>query len=218
MGRHLESCRERERYLMSGVSGITDNSDKADGYRSKAGGRVFLIKATSRYSPQYWLFLEANARCRLQDVDSFLRGIWLECCGHLSHFIIDDEEYESSPDPDFGGDKDMRVALASVLEPGMTILHEYDYGSTTELVLKVVELRPGKLKKGPVTLAARNDPVHYECVSCKKAPATDVCSMCTCERPEAMFCASCLKRHKCGEDMALPIVNSPRTGVCGYTG
>lgn len=217
MGRHLRSCAERERYLMSGIPGIADRKGNA-GDESKTRDRVFLIKASSLYAPQYWLFLEANARCRLTDVDSFLRGIWLECCGHLSHFVIGDEEYESYPDPDFGSDKDMRVALASVLEPGMTVDYEYDYGSTTELVLKVVEARPGKLKRGPVVLAARNDPIHYECVSCKKAPATDICSMCTCEGPEDTFCASCLKHHRCGEDMALPIVNSPRTGVCGYIG
>jgi hypothetical protein len=24
--------------------------------------------------------------------------------------------------------------------------------------------------------------------------------------------------HKCGEDMMLPVVNSPRVGMCGYTG
>ncbi len=32
------------------------------------------------------------------------------------------------------------------------------------------------------------------------------------------LCDSCAEDHKCGEDMLLPVVNSPRTGVCGYTG
>lgn len=212
MGHHLESCKEREMSLMSRITGAASKgSDKAE-------SRVFLIKAWSRYMPEYWLFVDANTRCRLTDIDSFLRRTWLECCGHLSHFIIDDEEYESYPDPDFGSDQDMRVALDTILAPGMTFDYEYDYGSTTELVLKVVAVRPGKLKRGPVVLAARNDPISFECTSCKKAAATDVCAVCFWEGPEAMFCASCLKRHKCGEDMALPIVNSPRTGVCGYTG
>lgn len=35
---------------------------------------------------------------------------------------------------------------------------------------------------------------------------------------EAFFCKACGKKHECGEDMILPIVNSPRTGVCAYTG
>lgn len=26
------------------------------------------------------------------------------------------------------------------------------------------------------------------------------------------------KTHECGEDMLLPVVNSPRVGMCDYTG
>lgn len=223
MGRHLESCKERETYLVSGIAGVpgkgSNSSNKAAGDRGKTSDLVFLLRVSSRYVPEYWLFVDANASsCKLADIDSFLRRTWLECCGHLSHFIIGEEEYESSPDPEFRS-KSMRVALDRILGAGMTFGYEYDYGSTTELVLKVVAVRPGKLKRGlPLMLIARNDPVSFECTSCKKAVATDVCSVCFWEGPEAMFCASCLKRHKCGEDMALPIVNSPRTGVCGYTG
>jgi hypothetical protein len=213
MGHHLESCKEREAYLMSGIAGVPDKGS------NNAEDRVFLLRVSSRYMPEYWLFVDANASsCKLADIDSFLRRTWLECCGHLSHFIIGDEEYESSPDPEFRS-KNMRVALDRVLGAGATFGYEYDYGSTTELVLRVVAVRPGRLKKGPpLMLVARNDPICFECTSCKKAVATDVCSVCFWEGPKAMFCASCLKHHKCGEDMALPIVNSPRTGVCGYTG
>jgi len=223
MGRHLESCKERETYLLSGIAGTpgkdSNSSNKSISDMVKTNDRVFLLQVSSRYMPEYWLFVDANASsCKLADIDSLLRRTWLECCGHLSHFTIEDEEYESRPDPDFGSDKDMRVALATILAHGMTFDYEYDYGSTTELVLKVVAVRPGKLRRGQVMLAARNDPISFECMSCRKAAATDVCSVCFWEGPEAMFCASCLKRHKCGEDMALPIVNSPRTGVCGYTG
>jgi hypothetical protein len=32
------------------------------------------------------------------------------------------------------------------------------------------------------------------------------------------FCQDCLVEHECGEEMALPVVNSPRMGVCGYAG
>jgi hypothetical protein len=28
----------------------------------------------------------------------------------------------------------------------------------------------------------------------------------------------CVKDHECGEEMLLPMANSPRAGVCGYTG
>ena len=40
------------------------------------------------------------------------------------------------------------------------------------------------------------------------------------EKPEGegWVCDECAPKHKCGEDMLLPVVNSPRVGMCGYTG
>ncbi len=34
-----------------------------------------------------------NAGATLADLDDFLRGIWLECCGHLSSFDIEGVTY-----------------------------------------------------------------------------------------------------------------------------
>ena len=45
----------------------------------------------------FWLDIEAAADATLDDLDSFLRGIWLECCGHLSEFSI-------GPRPDWDDD------------------------------------------------------------------------------------------------------------------
>ena len=32
------------------------------------------------------------------------------------------------------------------------------------------------------------------------------------------LCQDCAATHKCGSEMLLPAVNSPRAGVCGYSG
>jgi hypothetical protein len=32
------------------------------------------------------------------------------------------------------------------------------------------------------------------------------------------FCAKCSEEHEDGEEMMLPVVNSPRMGECGYDG
>ncbi len=32
------------------------------------------------------------------------------------------------------------------------------------------------------------------------------------------LCEACLADHECDEEMFMPLVNSPRTGVCGYVG
>jgi hypothetical protein len=36
--------------------------------------------------PQFWLDLEMRGSAKLQDLDKYLRAIWLECCGHMSQF------------------------------------------------------------------------------------------------------------------------------------
>jgi hypothetical protein len=35
---------------------------------------------------------------------------------------------------------------------------------------------------------------------------------------EGWLCDECAVGHECGEEMLLPVVNSPRVGVCGYVG
>ncbi|MEJ5252084.1 MAG: hypothetical protein HPY54_00055 [Chthonomonadetes bacterium] len=48
---------------------------------------------------------------------------------------------------------------------------------------------------------------------------SDVCSSCLWEDEEnAWLCKECARKHDCGEEYFLPVVNSPRVGQCGYTG
>jgi hypothetical protein len=45
-----------------------------------------LIKVEGAYQKEYWLFLDIALNATLEDLDAFLRQIWLECCGHMSGF------------------------------------------------------------------------------------------------------------------------------------
>ena len=54
----------------------------------------YLIKIESYYSKDYWFYVQVNANSTLQALDDFLRSIWLECCGHLSAFHIDGQDYD----------------------------------------------------------------------------------------------------------------------------
>jgi len=45
----------------------------------------------------------------------------------------------------------------------------------------------------------------------------EICSQCIWEET-GLLCSECAKKHECGEEMLLPVVNSPRMGMCGYTG
>ncbi|MGD9101357.1 MAG: hypothetical protein PVF45_12830, partial [Anaerolineae bacterium] len=91
---------------------------------------------------------------------------------------------------------------------------EYDFGTTTYLDLRVVAERQGAASAGqPVQIMARNNPPDYRCKDCGE-PATLICVYC--DYP--LLCDKCAETHECGEDGFLPVVNSPRMGMCGYTG
>ena len=195
MAKHLAACAGRKQANNKG------GNDK-----------IFLIKAG--LGP-FWVYFEVNACDSLTKVDNFLRDLWLECCGHLSAFKISYVSYASSPDSEYG-DKSMKVALDRAIAPGMAFLHEYDFGTTTTLGLRCLAERGGeKLKK--VEIIARNNLPDFKCKCGNEAK--DVCSECVWESEEkALLCSQCAKKHKCGEEMLLPVVNSPRMGMCGYTG
>jgi hypothetical protein len=110
----------------------------------------------------------------------------------------------------------MQVPLAQVFHPGQTCSYEYDFGSTTELTLKVISERGVPAKKKEIEILARNTLSFIPCDVCGK-PATSTCVQCIYE-DEGYLCESCARDHECDEEMLLPIVNSPRAGVCGYTG
>ncbi len=50
-------------------------------------------------SGRYWQHLAGAPDLRLDELDSFLRTFWLECCGHLSEFEIDGTTYSSNDNP-----------------------------------------------------------------------------------------------------------------------
>lgn len=102
------------------------------------------------------------------------------------------------------------------LQPGLKFSYEYDFGSTTNLSFRVVAELPGLPKKRSFALFARNEPPLIPCGQCSK-PATQVCAEHVYE-DAGWLCDACAAEHECGEDMLMPIINSPRTGVCGYVG
>ena len=55
------------------------------------------------------------------------------------------------------GGEDMDVALGEVLSPGIKFTHEYDFGTTTELSLRVVSEREGDLGGKSIRVLARNE-------------------------------------------------------------
>ena len=204
MAKHLETCPQR-----------TGDAAARSGKTTKQTQLLHLL-VEGRDQPQYWMHLEMPANTTLQTLDNFLRKTWLECCGHLSKFDLAGVSYASYPDPEFG-DKSMRVQVGTLLSPEVQFSHEYDFGTTTELRLKVVSEREGEVKgKSSIQVLARNEPPTIPCSVCGK-PATDVCAQCIYEG-SGWLCETCAEEHECGEEMLLPVVNSPRVGMCAYSG
>jgi hypothetical protein len=209
MTRHLQSCKDREFAMIT-----------APGRRKRQPMRLYHLLVEGRSRPQYWMHLEALGSHTLAELDFFLRKTWLECCGHLSQFTIDGRRYAVSPGPvwfeDDEEERDMNVALSDVLKPGAVISYEYDFGTTTELKLKVVGFRDDALRGEYVRILARNDPPQQRCRNCGK-PATQVCGQCVWD-DSGWLCDRCAPKHRCEEEVMLPAVNSPRVGMCAYTG
>ena len=124
----------------------------------------------------------------------------------------------------WGGDEDgipMKLKAGQLFSKGVTMEYEYDFGSSTYLTIEVVDEYPVKAVLDLVLLS-RNEPLKLTCPICGKAPATQLCSVCMYD-DESIFCNKCAKKHakKCDDfanGLSLPVVNSPRMGVCGYEG
>ena len=167
----------------------------------------------------FWLYVEAPAQVELRELDSFLRDIWLECCGHLSCFENGEHRYENVCDNTFGlpsfgpPPEDMSLTLKQFFLDEEKFNYQYDYGSTTEISGKLIGIRKGMLKNNQIRVLARNTLPELECQNCGALPVS-ICSACF-----NFVCKKCKKKHTCeGGEYLLPIVNSPRMGVCGYTG
>lgn len=207
MARHLESCPQRRAAL--GTAAAKPKARKE---------RLFHVVVAGRDLPGYWMHLEMPAKTTLEDLDDFLRDTWVECCGHLSAFNIAGRTYMSAGGAGLDGlsDRTMKYALEKVLTPGSSCLYEYDFGTTTELVLRVTSERTGVASEDGILEMAVNLSPDIRCDSCG-AVATQVCSQCIWEG-DGWLCDECAEDHECGEDMLLPVVNSPRVGMCACAG
>ncbi|MFQ5630465.1 MAG: hypothetical protein ACE5I1_16965 [bacterium] len=203
IGRHLESCKKKAEQDANEMAKVAKNF------------KIYHIRVSS--GKYYWLHLEMPASATLVQLDHFLRAIWLECCGHLSAFTIHDTEYQEIHDmvdyDELWGPKpeSMDKKLYTVMKEKDTFEYEYDFGSTSHINGKIIGVRRGWFKD-KIKILARNNPYLFNCDKCKKE-ATDLCIEC-----DRFVCEECFEEHECDEDMALPVANSPRMGVCGFEG
>jgi hypothetical protein len=153
--------------------------------------------------------------------------------GTLAH-DLEEAEVEEEEEEEGG----MEVELGDVLEVGKKFSYVYDFGSSSTLNLRVIAEREGLLPEDDeaededeedeeddyededtidLVVMARNEPPALKCHICGQ-PATHVPSASEYDvLSEVALCDTHAEESE-DPDELLPIVNSPRTGICGYTG
>ena len=112
----------------------------------------------------------------------------------------------------------MRHKVEDIFIPGVELIYQYDFGSTTELFIKAVDNYDGATDGNKkIQIITRNAQPIIPCDECGLKPAAQICTECQWD-DTGWLCEECAQTQECDEEMFLPVVNSPRTGVCGYIG
>lgn len=199
MSRHLRACPERE----AAIEEAAQSSRKTQ--------TLHTLQVRDAWGGDYWLYLEMKGSATLSDLDYYLRAIWLECCGHLSQFSIGGWSGDEIP---------MSRRIDRVFGPDVELTHIYDFGTSSHTLIQSMDTRRGTpLTRYPIYLMARNHPPEIPCMECDE-PASWLCMECMYESDESgALCDEHAEDHPHDAyGPPMPIVNSPRVGMCGYTG
>ncbi|MBW4621025.1 MAG: hypothetical protein KME17_16920 [Cyanosarcina radialis HA8281-LM2] len=199
VAKHLASCPQRQEVIAK----VEQKKTKSE--------TLYHLRVQDGFRSEFWLDLEMRGGKTLADLDDYLRAIWLECCGHMSQFSLGRGLAE-----EIG----MRRKISEVLAKENEINHIYDFGTSSETLVKLVDAREGKpTTTRPIVLMARNTMPEEKCIECGE-PATYLCNECLIEEETwGTLCDKHAQTHPhqdYGEP--IPLVNSPRLGMCGYDG
>lgn len=189
--KHMKNCSEMKKSI---------DEKRID---DKEQRNQFIIAIKPEYAGnEYCVYLSIAGTLGLVHMDQFIRDIWVECCGHLSSFKIKGKFYQ---------DQSMNTKLNDILDIDEKFEYEYDFGSTTYLILEVVDIIQVPSRFSQIEIIARNHQIKHEC---------EICGL------EAKYfnyekneweCEKCIDEDA---DMIFKFdyCNSPRDGVCGYEG
>jgi hypothetical protein len=199
MVKHLVTCPQRQEILSNAEHKKTSHEI------------LYHLRVKDAWGSEFWLDLEMRASATLKDLDYYLRAIWLECCDHMSRVSI-------------GGWQGKEIAKKrradEVFQAGSELTHIYDFGTSSETRIKVMGQREGTpTSRWPMALMARNVMPEAMCIECRK-PAGWLFIECLIEEDVwGTLCDTHAETHPHNNyDEQMPLVNSPRLEMCGYTG
>ncbi len=154
MTRHLNSCAAKREIIGKSLTG---DLSLDQGY--------FALKIQDDDREDYWMQILIRADATLKTLDDFLRGIWMECCGHTSCFDIGWYTFESGIADEASQEMDefdrifgMDIRLSRLFSPDSEAAYTYDYKTSSRLSLKVMEYVEAATGLGVVEIMARNLP------------------------------------------------------------
>lgn len=198
MVRHLRACSEREAAIQS--------ANGAD-----ASETLYHLRAEDEWGRPFWLDLEMRGSATLEELDRYLRSIWLECCGHLSQFSVGGWGGSEIPES---------RRVNQVFGDDTELTHIYDFGTESRTLIRTMDVREGSpTMKHLIELMARNHKPEAICMKCDREAAW-LCIECMYdEDASGTLCDEHVDDHPHDAYGApMPLLNSPRTGMCGYTG
>jgi hypothetical protein len=126
---------------------------------SKEKSYLVKIESDPRWSSSsYFLSLWVDGKASMENIDGFLRNIWLEYCGHLSVFRKPQSRMQGDEVP-------MSRKVDKIFHKDLKL--EYDFDSATALLLIVLEEYSVKADD-KIVLLSRNEPLEWLCNSCKQ--------------------------------------------------
>jgi len=199
LSKHFSSCSKFQESLENGIK------------KSGKNQIIYQVQIQDAWQKDFWLHLEMKSSKKLEDLDDYLRGIWLECCGHMSQFSRGGWRGDEIP---------MNTPVKQIFKKGLELTHIYDFGTSSETLIKVIGERNGKaITKHPIFLMARNELPEVSCIECPQT-ASWLCMECIYEDDSPGFlCKQHVEDHPHDDYGApIPLINSPRLGMCGYDG
>ncbi len=197
---------------------IPKNSRSILAHYSKCKGRIIhktyshtkhmVLLIEDKYNSGYWLVIVAKSILPMKKIDTFIKDIWVECCGHVSSFAKGSLKIG------------MNQKLNQVFKKENKIEYIYDYGSSTEISISLLH-EIGDEDEKDVQIIFRNKDMEFQCSYCDNK-AIVICRFCEFDKEKGFLCESCYEKDNCvkfeGREVLLPIINSPRSGKCCYRG